>query len=179
MDKKEFLKSIETFKHFSGQSIEKIAGLAEEISQKSGEKIFSEGDDGAHLFIVAEGDVTISKKTSPDSEKVLAVLGPSTVFGETSLRLDQPRGATPDFSSNKIEFSGGSNWAGVSHPYAQDEVLTATIDGIDEPVRGGFSAGLNSFHDDGVVVAFGDGSVRLLSRKMDSKRESPRLLTNR
>jgi CRP-like cAMP-binding protein len=93
MDKKTFLKSIEIFKNFSDAAITKLTETVKEKTCKTGEKIFSEGDPGEHLYIIADGEVIISKKIPPETEKILAVLGPKSVFGETSLFSDANRTA--------------------------------------------------------------------------------------
>ena len=53
----------------------------------------AEGEPGERLYIVISGEVIISKKISPETEKILAVLGPKSVFGETSLFSNVPRTA--------------------------------------------------------------------------------------
>lgn len=99
-------------------------------------------------------------------------LSQTAVLGETSRRFDfrrQPASAM----GNSTESAGGTHWAGVEHPVWQDQVLTATIEGINQPDQEGFSPGLNSAHREGVSVAFGDGSVRLLSPQIDSSTAAP------
>jgi CRP-like cAMP-binding protein len=93
MNKKEFFKSIGIFRDFSDNAVSMLAEAATENSCRAGEKIFSEGDPGKDLYIVTEGEVIISKKISPETEKTHAVLGPKSVVGETSLFYNVPRTA--------------------------------------------------------------------------------------
>ncbi len=96
------------------------------------------------------------------------------ILGEVSSRLDLPReegqGRT---RSGHVPLAGGSNWAGVSDPLFQDQVLTATIDGINLADESGHSFGMNSYHDGGVYAAFADGSIRFLSDEIDSSQQRP------
>jgi CRP/FNR family transcriptional regulator, cyclic AMP receptor protein len=59
-----------------------------------GHVVFSEGDTGDRLFIVLEGKVKISRSAADGRENLLAVLGPSEMFGELSLFDPGPRTAT-------------------------------------------------------------------------------------
>jgi CRP/FNR family cyclic AMP-dependent transcriptional regulator len=59
-----------------------------------GHVVFTEGDTGDRLFIVLEGKVKISRSAADGRENLLAVLGPSEMFGELSLFDPGPRTAT-------------------------------------------------------------------------------------
>jgi CRP/FNR family transcriptional regulator len=59
-----------------------------------GHVVFTEGDTGDRLFIVLEGKVKISRSAQDGRENLLAVLGPSEMFGELSLFDPGPRTAT-------------------------------------------------------------------------------------
>ena len=59
-----------------------------------GHVVFTEGDTGDRLFIVIEGKVKISRSAADGRENLLAVLGPSEMFGELSLCDPGPRTAT-------------------------------------------------------------------------------------
>ena len=50
-----------------------------------GEVIFAEGEPGDRLFVVLEGKVKLGQTSSDGREQVMAVLGPSEMFGELSL----------------------------------------------------------------------------------------------
>lgn len=100
-------------------------------------------------------------------------LSQTMFLGETSSRFDTPQLPPNAPVLDKNQRWGGSFWAGVSTPLAQDQVLTATIEGVNSPDENGFSSGLNSFHHGGVHVALADGSVRFLSENIDSSDTAP------
>lgn len=97
-------------------------------------------------------------------------LSSTILIGEVSWKWDHTDGAPrlPDGMSR-----GGSHWARVADPQLQEHVLTATTDGINHAEVGDFSPCLNSAHAGGAHVAFGDGSVRFLSEKMESSSVAP------
>lgn len=97
-----------------------------------------------------------------------------TMFlAETSNRMDYPIQA---FSSERYRSPivwGGTNWASVVNPLAQDHVLTATLEGLNQADPSGFSPGINSWHRGGAHAAFADGSIRFLSENIDSNSSAP------
>ncbi len=96
------------------------------------------------------------------------------ILGEISSRLDFPQeGVQGRSRTGKVPLAGGSNWAGVTDPLFQDQVLTATIDGINLADDSGHSSGINSYHNGGAHAAFADGSIRFLSDKIDSSQTRP------
>ncbi len=56
--------------------------------------IFSQGEPGDRLFIIVSGKVKITQHTPDRRQALLAVLGPSDVFGELSLLDPGPRTST-------------------------------------------------------------------------------------
>ena len=71
--------------------------LAPEIvprSYRKGDLIFSQGDQGESLFIVAEGLVKLSLTSLEGAEMVLATLRPPSVFGELAVLDEGPRTAS-------------------------------------------------------------------------------------
>lgn len=57
--------------------------------------IFAKGDSGGdRLYIIASGKVKISDATTSDRESILAVMGPSDMFGELALFDPGPRTST-------------------------------------------------------------------------------------
>ncbi len=87
----EILKSIPIFKSLTYQELEKLRTLFYERTYKKGEFIFREGQPGAGMFIIIEGEVEIKLERSGE---VLAVLKTGDFFGEIALLLDIPRTAT-------------------------------------------------------------------------------------
>jgi len=55
----------------------------------AGETLFGEGEPGASLFVISEGEVVVESQGTE-----LARLGPGAFFGEIALVTDQPRSAT-------------------------------------------------------------------------------------
>lgn len=55
----------------------------------AGETLFTEGDPGACLYVISEGEVVVEAEGTE-----LARLGPGAFFGEIALVTDQPRSAT-------------------------------------------------------------------------------------
>jgi CRP-like cAMP-binding protein len=62
---------------------------AKEVSLKSGDVIFTVGDEADELYIVEQGKVEIRL-----GNRLLATLGENAIFGEMALIDDMPRSAT-------------------------------------------------------------------------------------
>jgi CRP/FNR family transcriptional regulator len=60
----------------------------------AGKIIFSEGDTGREMYVLIEGEVEISKRTSMETSKTLITLRAGDIFGEMALIENQPRSAT-------------------------------------------------------------------------------------
>lgn len=56
--------------------------------------LFREGDQGATLFIIAEGKIKLGRTSADGRENLVAVLGPGEMFGELSLFDPGPRTMT-------------------------------------------------------------------------------------
>lgn len=59
-----------------------------------GEMIFSEGDQGRHVYVIKSGTVEILAKRPDGSHEVINRLGPGDHFGEMALLRKAPRSAT-------------------------------------------------------------------------------------
>ena len=83
--------------HHSEDHFVKVEDLSlahrESISFEANQIIFSQGDPGENLYIIAEGSVEISQETI-GGKCILARLGPRDLFGEIALLTDLPRTAT-------------------------------------------------------------------------------------
>lgn len=51
----------------------------------AGESIFREGDEGDGLYVLLEGEVTISARSGPDREHILSRMEPGDYFGEMAI----------------------------------------------------------------------------------------------
>lgn len=60
----------------------------------AGKIIFSENDSGEEMFIIIEGEVEISKRTSLETSKTLINLKSGDIFGEMAIIEKKPRSAT-------------------------------------------------------------------------------------
>lgn len=61
---------------------------------KSGSIVFSEGDSACEMYIIIEGEIEISKRTSIESSKTLITLKRGDIFGEMAIIDQKPRSAT-------------------------------------------------------------------------------------
>lgn len=59
-----------------------------------GHKVFAQGDPGDRLFIVIDGKVKIGRRMDDGRESLLAIMGPSDMFGELSIFDPGPRTST-------------------------------------------------------------------------------------
>ncbi|GAS93823.1 Cpr/FNR family transcriptional regulator [Mycolicibacterium canariasense] len=82
---------------FHGVGTEGVDALADQlvpIDFDQGTVIFAKGDGGDRLYIIASGKVKISDATAGDRGSILAVMGPSDMFGELALFDPGPRTST-------------------------------------------------------------------------------------
>ena len=63
----------------------RIAEVCREQKFAMGQYVFKEGEPGNRLFIIAEGEVRISRTIPGSGEEALAVLKPGAVFGEMAI----------------------------------------------------------------------------------------------
>ncbi|MBN1823459.1 MAG: cyclic nucleotide-binding domain-containing protein [Endomicrobiales bacterium] len=93
MDKLSLLKSVFIFSGLDGKLLETISGHLKEMKCSAGKEIFRQQQKADAFYIVDKGEVTILKKLGASNEKILAVLGPGSVFGEMAFFSDSPRTA--------------------------------------------------------------------------------------
>lgn len=99
---KEILKDVLVFRNLQPEEIEEIKKVAVVRRYPKGTLVFSEKDEGDSLFVVASGEVRISRISPSGIEKTLAVLGARTVFGEMSLLDGKPRSANATTDSDCV-----------------------------------------------------------------------------
>jgi CRP-like cAMP-binding protein len=56
--------------------------------------LFAEGDEGDHLYVIAEGKLKLGTSSGDGRENLLSILGPGEMFGELSLFDPGPRTST-------------------------------------------------------------------------------------
>lgn len=81
----ELLKKTAIFADLDEGELARVAEICQEQTFKSGEVIFKEGDAGNRLFVIASGEVRISRTIPGSGEEALAVLKAGACFGEMSV----------------------------------------------------------------------------------------------
>ena len=66
----------------------------EGVKLHKGAVLFSEGDEGDHLYVIVEGKLKLGTSSGDGRENLLSVLGPGEMFGELSLFDPEPRTST-------------------------------------------------------------------------------------
>ena len=84
MDRALFTKAA-IFQDLDEAEIEGVAEICEVLEMKLGEYIFREGDEGDRLYIIASGEVRISRDVPGTGEEALTVLKPGACFGEMAI----------------------------------------------------------------------------------------------
>jgi len=79
------IKQAAIFADLEEDELARVAEICQEQKFKFGQKIFSEGDPGNRLFIIAEGEVRISRDVPGSGEEALAVLKKGACFGEMAV----------------------------------------------------------------------------------------------
>ncbi len=94
MDKAEVLRRSPVFEMLSQAEIDVLAELSRPRRFAAGDVVFSEGDAGDALFVLAAGEVEVVARGPGGAERRLALLGPPDAFGEMSLVDREVRSAT-------------------------------------------------------------------------------------
>jgi CRP-like cAMP-binding protein len=81
------------FDLLSQAELQALARLCRTVTWAAGEVVFREGDPGASLFVLTEGEVEILNGHA-GQDKVIAVLGAPAAFGEMALVDREARSAT-------------------------------------------------------------------------------------
>ncbi|HEV2088071.1 MAG TPA: Crp/Fnr family transcriptional regulator [Cryptosporangiaceae bacterium] len=82
------------FQGVDPESANALAGELEYLDVPKGQTIFSEGDLGDSLYIVMSGKVKVGRRALDGRENMIAVMGPTDLFGELSLFDPGPRTAS-------------------------------------------------------------------------------------
>ncbi|MCF8129140.1 MAG: Crp/Fnr family transcriptional regulator [Deltaproteobacteria bacterium] len=90
---KQILEGCEFFKGLKEPYIDSVAGLCQVRDYEPGEYVFSQGDFGEYLYVIAEGNVTLERSMDLGDRKgnaVIGLLGKGRVMGCWSTLLGQP-----------------------------------------------------------------------------------------
>lgn len=96
MDRNEIRQVLEECEFFKGLEkpyINNIMGLCQVRNYEPGEYVFSQGDFGEYLFVIAEGHVSLERSMDLGTRKgnaVIGILGKGRVMGCWSTLLGQP-----------------------------------------------------------------------------------------
>lgn len=79
------IKQAALFAELDDAELQRIADICTEQAFKSSQTIFKENEPGNRLYIIAEGEVRISRNVPGSGEEALAVLKPGACFGEMAV----------------------------------------------------------------------------------------------
>ena len=82
------------FPAIAGPALESLAEQAEKLWYSDGVRIVAEGDDANRFFVIAKGEVAVTRRTPEGEEIELATLSPGQFFGEVGILAETRRTAT-------------------------------------------------------------------------------------
>ena len=88
------LKQVPLFSNMTDSELREFEKLIHRRHFKIGETIFWEGEPGVGMYIIQNGEVSISKYFPQEERKTIAVLQNGEFFGELALLDESPRSAT-------------------------------------------------------------------------------------
>jgi CRP-like cAMP-binding protein len=93
LDRIAFLKTVPFFNELSNWQLHKVSAIVFERTYEAGELIFEQGQPGAALFLITEGQVSV-EIYKDHFTATLAVLEQGAFFGEMALLDEAPRSAS-------------------------------------------------------------------------------------
>jgi CRP/FNR family cyclic AMP-dependent transcriptional regulator len=88
------IQRVEVFKGLTQQELVSLLGAADKCTFKTGDVIVKQGSTGAFLYVIVEGQVSVTKTVPPKPPVELAKLDPGSSFGEMSLVDQELRSAS-------------------------------------------------------------------------------------
>ena len=82
------------FQGVDPEAAEALSKEMETVEVRRGEVVFNEGEPGDSLYIVLSGKIKLGRRAADGRQNLIAVMGPSDMFGELSLFDPGPRTAT-------------------------------------------------------------------------------------
>lgn len=92
-DKQTILRGHKVFKDLEPEAFQQIVRYAKSRKFTRGGRIFSKGDPGTSLFLVANGTVKIGVSSTDGRDAIFNLIGEGEMFGEVALFDGQPRTA--------------------------------------------------------------------------------------
>ena len=103
-----------------------------EVTLTAGEVLFEQGSRGHLVYIVASGEIVLSRVRADRSEEVLRTVGPGGYFGELGPMLGLPRSATARAASPaRLQALTVRSFRGRQPSLAREGAPVATDDGAD------------------------------------------------
>ena len=94
----ELLKNVPIFKDLDEDELARVAEICRHEVYESGAYIFREGESGNRFYLVASGEVRISRVVPGSGEEALAILKAGALFGEMAV-LDRSDRSTDAISN--------------------------------------------------------------------------------
>ncbi len=82
------------FQGLDSAAVDALTTALEPVDFPRAHVIFNEGEPGDRLYIISSGKVKIGRRSADGRENLLAVMGPSDMFGELSIFDPGPRTST-------------------------------------------------------------------------------------
>jgi CRP/FNR family cyclic AMP-dependent transcriptional regulator len=89
----QILSKVPAFSGLSARELKEVAAIVHRREYRAGEPVFAQGDPGLGMYIIQEGEVSISISGKEDGDRELAVLNDGDFFGELALIDESPRSA--------------------------------------------------------------------------------------
>jgi CRP/FNR family cyclic AMP-dependent transcriptional regulator len=81
----ELLRNVSIFRDLDAGELSRVEEICREETYASGAYVFREGEPGNRFYVVASGEVRISRHVPGSGEEALAVLKPGALFGEMAV----------------------------------------------------------------------------------------------
>ena len=89
----EVLSKVPAFSNLSARELKEVATIVHKREYRTGEPVFYQGDPGLGMYIVQDGEVSITILGKDGNERELATLNDGDFFGELALLDESPRSA--------------------------------------------------------------------------------------
>jgi len=114
------------FQGIDPTAVEALSSALEPVEFPRAHVIFAEGEPGDRLYIIVSGKVKIGRRSGDGRENLLAVFGPSDMFGELSIFDPGPRTSTAttvtEVRAVTMDRSALHEWIG-KRPEIADQLL--------------------------------------------------------